>query len=243
MSDYKPGIYGSSIAPFYDKWYPAADEDSIQFLAQLASRGRALELGIGTGRLAIPLKTRGIDIHGIDVSSPMVERLHAKEGGNNIPVTIGDFSELTVDGRFDLVFIVFNSFFCLPTQELQLKCLRKVADHLIGGGRFVIEAFVPDMTRFVGGQSTRTTSINNDEVRIDVSLHDAAKQQIVSQHVILAENGIKMIPVTIRYVWPSELDMMARIAGLKLQNRWEDWKRTPFKATSSRHISLYILDA
>jgi hypothetical protein len=188
------------------------------------------------------LKTRGVNIEGIDVSTAMVEHLRGKPGGKDIPVRIGDFSELPVDGLYDLIFVVFNTFFSLPTQELQLQCLMNVAHHLNNKGRFAIEAFVPDMTRFADGQSIRTTSVKDDEVRIDVSMHDIANQQVISQHVVLTEKGIRMVPVTIRYVWPSELDMMARIAGLRLRNRWEDWKETPFRSKSGRHISLYGLD-
>jgi SAM-dependent methyltransferase len=242
MTDYHPALYGDLIAAVYDEWYPAPEEESIQFLSRLAQGGRTLELGIGTGRLAIPLKTIGVNIEGIDVSTTMVNRLHEKPGGKDIPVRIGDFSELGVDGHYDLIFVVFNTFFGLPTQEMQLQCLKNVARHLNEKGRFVIEAFVPDMTRFIEGQSIRTTSVKDAEVRIDVSMHDAAKQQVVSQHVMLTEKGIKMVPVTIRYVWPSELDMMARVAGLKLRNRWEDWKETPFSSRSGRHVSLYGLD-
>jgi len=241
MEKYNAETYGQRIADIYDDWYPSPEGPSIALLSELSHHGRALELGIGTGRIALPLKSHGIDISGIDASPAMVEKLRMKPEGKDIPVTIGDFSEVPVEGLFDLIFVVSNTFFALTTQKLQLKCLENVARHLTKNGSFLIEAFVPDLDRFDRGQTVRATDVRENEVRIEISKHDSLKQQVTSQHVVLTEKGVRFYPVTIRYAWPSELDMMARVAGLKLVNRWCDWVRTPFSANSGRHISVYEL--
>lgn len=241
MENYKAETYGKKIADIYDSWYSSVGESSIALLSDLARGGRVLELGIGTGRIAIPLKEKGIDIYGIDASPSMVEKLRAKPAGDDIPVTIGDFSDVSVEGKYDLIFIVFNTFFSLTTQESQLMCLQNVARHLTGEGLFLIEAFVPDLGRFDRGQSVRVTDVCENEVRIDISKHDPLLQRVTNQHVVLSEKGVRLFPVVLRYAWPSELDMMARVAGLKLVDRWEDWERKPFSSNSERHISVYGL--
>lgn len=241
MKNYEADTYGERIADIYDNWYSAPEEPSITLLSDLANRGRALELGIGTGRIALPLKKKGIDIHGIDASPSMIKKLRGKPDGKDIPVTLGDFSEVSVEGKYDLIFIVFNTFFSLPTQETQLECLQNVTQHLTDKGVFLIEAFVPDLGRFDRGQSVRATEVGENEVRIDVSKHDQLMQQVTSQHVLLSETGVRLYPVTIRYTWPSELDMMARVAGMKLVDRWGDWERGAFSSSSVRHISVYGL--
>lgn len=237
----KTETYGQRIADIYDDWYSSPEASSIALLSELSRHGRALELGIGTGRIALPLKRQGIDISGIDASPAMVEKLRMKPEGKDIPVTIGDFSKVPVEGLFDMIFVVFNTFFALTTQELQLECLQNVATHLSKNGSFLIEAFVPDLGRFDRGQTVRATDVRENEVRIEVSKHDPLTQQVTSQHVVLTEKGVQLYPVTVRYAWPSELDMMARVAGMKLVNRWCDWVRTPFSASSGRHVSVYGL--
>lgn len=241
MKNYKADTYGERIADIYDNWYSSPEDSSIALLSDLAHHGRVLELGIGTGRVALPLKERGIDISGIDASASMVKKLREKPDGKDIPVTIGDFSEVSVEGRYDLIFVVFNTFFSLLTQEAQLECLQNVSRHLTGKGNFLIEAFVPDLGRFDRGQSVRATEVGENEVRIDISKHDPLMQQITSQHVILTDSGARLYPVTLRYTWPSELDMMARVAGMKLVDRWGDWERGPFSTDSGKHISIYGL--
>ncbi|MCD4702399.1 MAG: class I SAM-dependent methyltransferase [Candidatus Aegiribacteria sp.] len=241
MKNYKADTYGERIADIYDEWYSSPEEASIALLSDLSHNGRALELGIGTGRIALPLKENGIDIHGIDASTSMVEKLRVKPAGKDIPVTIGDFSKVPVEGRFDLIFVVFNTFFSLTTQETQLECLRNVARHLTAKGTFLIEAFVPDLGRFDRGQSVRATEVGENRVKIDISQHNPLKQLITSQHLILTDNGIRLYPVTIRYTWPSELDMMARVAGMKLVDRWENWEQSPFSSGSGKHVSVYDL--
>lgn len=241
MENYGTDTYGERIADIYDNWYGPPEDSSITLLSDLAYHGRALELGIGTGRIALPLKKKGIDIHGIDASPSMVKKLRGKPDGKSIPVSFGDFSEVAVEGKYDLIFVVFNTFFSLITQEAQLECLQNVAKHLTSGGAFLIEAFIPDLGRFDRGQSVRATHVGENSVKIDVSNHNPLKQLVTSQHVILTDNGVRLCPVTIRYTWPSELDMMARVAGMKLADRWGDWERGVFSSTSGKHISIYKL--
>ena len=239
MEKYGAETYGERIAEVYDNWYPAADEDCIAFLASFGKLVRTLELGIGTGRVAIPLKERGVDIQGIDASPAMTNRLRRKGLGSAIPVTYGDFSTVSVEGTFGLIYVVFNTFFALTTQESQIRCMKEVAKHFDRDGRFVMEAFVPDTGRFVDGQTVRATKIEIDRVLMDVSIHDPVLQQVSSQHVVISRAGIELYPVLIRYAWPSELDAMADAAGMKLIERWENWKKSPFSSKSGGHISVY----
>ena len=239
MDDYTADTYGERIADVYDSWYAAFDEHCIDLLAELARGGSALELGIGTGRIALPLRQRGVDVHGVDASPAMVAKLRAKRGGDAIPVTMATFADFSLDERFALAYIAFNTFFAPVTQEEQIRCMETVARHLSPGGRFVIEAFVPDLARFVSNQTVRVVGLEPSEVRIDASLLDVTDQRITSQHIVLTERGTRLYPVTLRYVWPSEMDLMARIAGLRLEHRWADWERTPFARDSTKHISVY----
>lgn len=241
MSDYGPATYGDRIADVYDEWYgQLGDAPTVAAaLADLAHGGRALELGIGTGRIALPLAACGVAVHGIDASEAMVARLHAKEGGERLPVTIGNFAEVGVDGAFSLIFVLFNTFFALTSQEDQVRCFRNVAQHLEPDGVFVIEAFVPDMTRFMRGQTTQAGRVELDRVFLDVSRHDPVQQRVMSQHVVITQGGVQLYPVSIRYAWPAELDLMAQLAGLQLRERWADWQRAPFTAESTRHVSVY----
>jgi len=239
MDDYTADTYGERIADVYDSWYAAFDERCIDLLAELARGGSALELGIGTGRIALPLHQRGVDVHGVDASPAMVAKLRAKRGGDAIPVTMATFADFSLDERFALAYIAFNTFFAPVTQEEQIRCMETVARHLSPGGRFVIEAFVPDLARFVSNQTVRVVGLESSEVRIDASLLDVTDQRITSQHIVLTERGTRLYPVTLRYVWPSEMDLMARIAGLRLEHRWADWERTPFARDSTKHISVY----
>ncbi len=239
MDEYSKETYGQRIAGIYDQWYSEFDPAAIQSLAELAAGGPALELGIGTGRIAIPLNKVGVAVQGIDASEAMVARLHSKPGGESIKVTMGNFAEVAVDGKFSLIYVVFNTLFSLLTQEEQVMCFQNVAGHLLPEGVFVVEAFVPDMTRFSGGQAIRVTRISNTEVQADVSLHEPEKQVITSQHVLITESKTQLFPVTIRYIWPSEMDLMARLSGLKLNSRWSNWKKGEFTAESGKHISVY----
>jgi len=239
MNPYSPEDYGERVAGVYDEWYSDYEPQAIDTLADLAQGGKALELGIGTGRIALPLSAKGVDVHGIDAAESMISRLRSKAGGERISVTQGNFAEVPVDGKFALVYIVFNTFFMLPSQEEQVRCFRNIAEHLAPGGCFAIEVFVPDVTRFSGGQVNWATKVTDDEVLLDVGNHDALTQRVVNQKVVITEGNVRLYPSQIRYCWPSELDLMAQLAGLRLRERWSNWKREPLTSESTKHISIY----
>ena len=240
MKGYTASTYGDRIADVYDEIYRPFDvSERVDMLAQLAAGGRALELGIGTGTIALPLVRRGVEVHGIDSSSAMVEQLRAKQSGEAIPVTIGDFADVEVEGVFSLVFVVSNTFFMLDTQEEQIRCFENVASHLGESGVFLVNAFVPDVSRFDKGQRLSASLPDLASIRLDVSVHDAASQVVDFRHLRLTEEGIRMYPGRLRYVWPSELDLMARLGGLHLRERWSDWRLSPFTAESRSHVSVY----
>lgn len=240
MKDYDSSTYGDRIADIYDDWYAELDPaEAVETLAELAGGGRVLELAIGTGRVALPLAARGLEVHGVDASEAMVARLREKPGGDRIPVTIGDFADVGVDGSFSLVYVAFNTFFALLTQDDQVRCFHNVAAHLDDRGAFVIEAFVPDLTRFDRGQRVRVDAVEVDEVKLGMELHDAVNQISNSMHVVVREDGIRFQPIRVRYAWPSELDLMAQLAGLRLRERRGGWGREPFTASSPQHVSVY----
>lgn len=240
MNDWEASTYGDMIADKYDEWYSSFDvEAAADCLAELAGTGPVLELAIGTGRVALPLVRRGIEVHGIDASEAMVAKLREKPDGDGITVTIGDLRDVEVEGSFSLVFIVFNTIFCLLTQDEQIRCFKNVAKKLSAGGLFVVEAFVPDLSRFDRFQRLAVEGIDDGAVRIEASKHDPAKQQVESRHIVLTEAGAKFYPLRIRYAWPSELDLMARLAGMRLRDRWGSWRRDPFTSMSTTHISVY----
>jgi len=239
---YEEATYGERIAAVYDDFYAGCEVETIDLLCELASGGRMLELGIGTGRMALPLAERGLEVVGIDASQAMVEKLRAKPGGDQIRVVQGSFAAMPpqLDGeRFNVVFIVFNTFFALLTQEEQVQCFRSVAAHLTENGRFLIEAFVPDLARFEDGQAVRLTHLSQQAARLDVAQLDPVAQQISSQHVVLTKEGLQLYPVKLRYAWPSELDLMAELAGLRLQHRWGSWRKEAFTKDAGKHISVY----
>ena len=239
MSEYIASTYGDHLADVYDEWFDTVDEAAIDRLAELAGGGRVLELGIGTGRVALPLVARGIEVHGIDASEAMVSKLRRRPGAESINVTMGNFADVQVAGEFRLIFVVFNTFFGLVTQEEQVRCFQNVAARLGPGGTFVIEVFVPDMSRFQGGQELRTREVTTERVSLQASLHDSLSQRVKSQYIVFRNNQVNSYPVEIRYCWPSELDLMARLAGLRLRDRWGNWARGEFNATSEKHISVY----
>jgi SAM-dependent methyltransferase len=232
--------FGKDVAQL-DRDFQRGDEiAAIAFLEQLAGPGPALELGIGTGRIALPLAARGIRVDGIDLSSAMVDQLRAKPGGDQLSVTIGDFADVPVPGTYRLIFVVFNTLFNLLTQEDQVRCFENVAAHLTGDGSFVVEALVPAfLYRLRNNQYVDAEAIDVDEVRLDALRHDAATQMIEESHVSLSRAGVRLNPVVQRYAWPSELDLMARVAGLRLKGRWGGWDREPYNSSSSVHVSVY----
>jgi SAM-dependent methyltransferase len=239
MNFYADETYGERVAGVYDEWFPDYDPLAIDALAELSQKGRALELGIGTGRIALPLSERNVEVHGIDAASSMISRLRSKPGSERIAVTQGSFADIEVDGEFALVYVVFNTFFALGSQEDQVRCFRNVAAHLSPGGCFVIEAFVPDMNRFHHAQANWATRVTEDLVELDVGRHDQATQRVTSQKVVITDGKVRLYPVQIRYAWPSELDLMAQLAGLRLRERWSSWKRDSFTSESGKHISIY----
>jgi SAM-dependent methyltransferase len=243
MEGYGPATYGDAIAEVYDEWYetrldPAA---AVHLLAELAGSGKALELGIGTGRVALPLAGRGVAVSGIDASEEMVARLREKPGGAEIPVTIGNFADVPVDGAFSLIYVPFTTLFALDSQAEQIRCLRNVAGHLLPGGHFVMDAFVPDLSRFQNEQSITAQHVTVKSVMLDVSRHDRVKQRIESSHVVIGRDGVRLYPVLVRYAWPAELDAMALAAGMELQARYADYDRSAFNSASIRHVSVYRL--
>jgi SAM-dependent methyltransferase len=218
---------------------PLDTEAAVAFLAELAGSGPVLELAIGTGRIALPLAERGIDVRGIDASEEMVARLRSKPGGASIPITFGDFADVAVVGLHTLVYVVFNTLFALQTQDEQIRCFENVAAHLADEGVFVVEAFVPDLTRFDRHQRVEANRVGLEDVWLDVARHHPAEQRVESQHVRLSEQGIRFYPVQIRYAYPSELDLMARVAGLRLRERFGGWKREPYPGPTGTCVSVY----
>jgi SAM-dependent methyltransferase len=248
MSEYGSETYGDMLAEHYDDWVAAAVPDreteaAVALLAELAGGGAALEFGIGTGRVALPLAARGVPVTGIEASRKMVEQLRAKPDGKRLPVVIGDFVDVRVPGTFTLVYIVLSTLFNLTTQEEQIRCLANAAARVGPGGRLVVEANVPDPTRFDRGQRVQATDLDNGQVRLDLSRHDPTRQTISVRHVVIGGEGITLYPVKIRYVWPSELDLMCRLAGLRLLSRAGDWSGAPFTSASPRHVSVSGADA
>jgi SAM-dependent methyltransferase len=234
--------FGERVAARYDELHadmfdPSVVAPAVDFLARLAGQGAALELGIGTGRIALPLAKRGIPVHGIDLSAAMVDKLRAKPAAEEIDVTIGDFATTTVDQIFSLAFLVFNTINNLTTQESQVACFRNVANHLEPGGHFVIEVGIPALRELPHGETFRLFQVSETYLGIDE--YDVATQRLVSHHY-LADNGrFEKRSILFRYVWPSELDLMARLAGMELRERWSSWQRQPFTSESTKHISVW----
>jgi SAM-dependent methyltransferase len=243
MEGYSPETFGKLNAEFYDISYgnppEAATLEAVEVLAELASGGTVLELAIGTGRVALPLAARGLSVHGIDASPEMIAKLRQKPGGEAIPVSIGDFADVAIEGAFDLVFLVFNTLFNLTSQGEQVRCFQNVARHLTSQGAFVVEAFVPDVARFIDGQHVRPVHITTDSVVLEASMHDPVTQTVVYQYITTTRDGTRLFPLPMRYAWPSEIDLMAQLAGLELYERWGGWDRSRFTASSSKHVSVY----
>ncbi|HEV3398880.1 MAG TPA: class I SAM-dependent methyltransferase, partial [Actinomycetes bacterium] len=234
--------FGEPVAARYDEssadmFEPAVVDPVVDFLAGLAGDGAALELGIGTGRIALPLSRRGVRVHGIDLSEAMVARLRAKPGAEPIGVTIGDFATTTVDGRFSVAYLVFNTIQNLTSQDEQVACFQNVAAHLEPGGCFVIETGVPNLRRLPPGETVRAFAVTPAYLGFDE--FDVANQGLISHHHWLEDGRWEALSVPFRYVWPAELDLMARIAGMTLRERWSDWNRTPFTSESTMHVSVW----
>jgi SAM-dependent methyltransferase len=236
------GYFDERVAARYDEseselFTPAAVDPVVDRLAELAGGGRALELGIGTGRIALPLARRGVAVHGIDLSRAMVSKLRAKPGGAEIPVVIGDFATTTLDGAFSLAYLVFNTISNLTTQAAQVACFRNVAAHLDPGGCFVIEVDIPGLRQLPPGETIRAFHVS--ETRWGIDEYDVATQGLKSHHFSIVDGQLERVAVPFRYTWPSELDLMAELAGMSLRERWSGWNREPFTSDSRKHISLW----
>jgi SAM-dependent methyltransferase len=241
MRGYTPVMSFDAEAARACRDFRRGDEVSaVAFLAQQAGAGPALELAIGTGRIALPLAARGIRVDGIDLSPAMLDQLRAQPGGDQLSATLGDFADVPVTGAYRLIYVVWNTFFNLLSQQDQVRCFENVAAHLTDDGSFVIEAYVPTFLHQLRHQQyVDAEAIEVDQVRLDLLRHDAATQTIEESHVTLSAAGIRLNPVVQRYAWPSELDLMAQIAGLRLKERWSGWERAPFTSSSSLHVSVY----
>jgi SAM-dependent methyltransferase len=234
--------FGARVAERYDEtsadmFDPAKVDPVVEFLAELASDGSALELGIGTGRIALPLAQRGIRVHGIDLSDAMVAQLRAKPGADQIDVTIGDFATTTVEGRFSVAYLVFNTIMNLTSQEEQVACFQNVAAHLQPGGCFVIEVGIPDLQRLPPGETVRAFTVTS--ARLGFDEYDLAAQGLISHHYWIEDGNLEVFSAPFRYVWPAELDLMARLAGMSLRERWSGWNREPFTSDSRQHVSVW----
>ncbi|HEY4606434.1 MAG TPA: class I SAM-dependent methyltransferase [Acidimicrobiia bacterium] len=242
MRDYEVGTYGERWAPYYDQIFSDVDSEVVFLRALAGSPGRALELAIGSGRIAIPLARSGVAVTGIDISDDMISLLKAKPDADAITVLRGDFADVDVDAGFPLVYLAFNTLFALPDQERQIDCFQNVARALEPGGRFVLDAFVPDLRRYDHlGTRMGVSSISSTETHAyELSIHSALDQTVVSHHVRRLEDGSTVVlPVKVRYAWPAEMDLMARIAGLELEGRWGWYDRRRFTEQSGQHVSVY----
>jgi len=243
MND-EDGYFGEDVAATYDDGFeghfdPVVIGVTADTLAGLAGpAGRALEFAVGTGRVALPLAARGVKVHGIDMSRAMVARMRAKPGGDAIPVTIGDFATTRVEGTFSLVYLVFNTIMNVTTQDAQVACFRNAATHLAPGGCFVVEVGVPELRKLPPGQNAVPFGVSPTRWAFD--LYDTATQAMSSNYVTVTPDGrgrYRSIPF--RYVWPSELDLMAQLAGMRLRDRWEGWAGEPFTSESGGHVSVW----
>jgi SAM-dependent methyltransferase len=236
------GYFDEAVAARYDEssaemFEPALVDPVVDLLVELAGSGGALELGIGTGRIAIPLAQRGVQVHGIELSKAMVARLRAKPGGEAIGVTIGDFAATTVDGSFSVAYLVFNTISNLTTQGAQVACFRNVAAHLEPRGCFVIEVGIPELQRLPPDESFRVFHVSETHWGIDE--YDVATQGLISHHFEIVDGRLERLSIPFRYTWPAELDLMAQLAGMRLRERWGGWQREPYTSDSRKHVSIW----
>ena len=235
--------FDERIARRYETYWaglfePAVVDPAVNFLAELAGTGAALELGIGTGRIAVPLSQRGVRVHGIELSPAMVAQLRAQPGTDDIDVTIGDFAATHVDARFTLAYLVRNTIMNLTTQDEQIECFRNVGAQLEPGGCFVIEVAVPELRRLPPGETVRAFTVTPSHLGFDEYV-DLAAQISISHHYWVVDGQLETFSAPFRYVWPSELDLMGRLAGMTLRERWSNWNREPFTSDSPSHVSVW----
>jgi SAM-dependent methyltransferase len=236
------GFFGERVASVYDErsadmFDPAVVGPAVDVLAELAGDGGALEFAIGTGRMALPLAERGVRVAGIDNSEAMLARLREKPGAGQIEAVVGDMAATRVDGEFSLVYLVFNTIFNLVTQDAQVACFENAAAHLRSGGRFVIEARVPELQRLPLGQTVLPWRA--EPGGLSAYVYDVVTQRLSGQHYHFIDGSVEATPTEMRYAWPAELDLMARLAGMRLEDRWAGWGREPFTALSPSHVSVY----
>jgi SAM-dependent methyltransferase len=237
------GYFGERVAAVYDEhsasmFDPAVVEPAVDRLVELAGDGRALEFAVGTGRIALPLAERGVPVAGIDSSEAMLDRLRAKPGAELVEASVGDMAATRVKGEFSLVYLVFNTIFNLRTQDLQVACFENAAAHLRDGGRFVIEARVPELQRLPLGQTVLPWRA--DPGAMSYYVYDVVTQRLSGQHYYFEDGAVRPSPIEMRYVWPAELDLMARLARMRLEDRWGGWNGEPFTGLSPAHVSVYV---
>lgn len=240
MKGYQPTTFGELHAEEYDELHdPGTTAASVELIADLAGDGKLFELAIGTGRVALPLVARGLDVHGLEVSEAMVAKLRQKPSGEAVPVMIGDMASFETDERYDFAFLVFNTLFNLTSQNAQIGCFQSVARCLNKGGQFLVETFVPDVARYENHQNVSVKKLDAETLWLDTVTHDPVNQVLNHQRIRYEQGASKLVPLPMRYAWPSEIDLMARLAGMKLIERWGGWHREPFTADSKMHVSLY----
>jgi hypothetical protein len=243
MNTLPENYFDERIAARYEIYWPethdpAVIEPTVNFLVDQAGGGAALELAVGTGRIAIPLRRRGVPVHGIELSPPMVERLRAKPGADEIGVTIGDMVTTRVEGVFSLAYLLRNTIMNLITQEQQVACFANAAAHLPPGGRFVVEVMVPELRRLPPGETLRAFTVTPTHLGFD-EYTDFVAQRSDSHHYWVIDGRLETFSAPFRYVWPSELDLMAQLAGMTLRERWNGWDRAPFTSESTSHVSVW----
>lgn len=241
MDGFGPATFGELNAEDYDSLHdPGTTGATVDLIAALAGDGaRLLELAIGTGRIALPLAERGFAVSGIEGSQHMVDVLRQKPFGRDIPVVVGDMADVEIEGRFDFAFLVFNTLFNLTSQEDQIRCFANTAQKLDPGGRFLIEAYVPRFDGFVDNQRVRTMRLDKESVWLEALKHDPVAQTFEMQRIRVTSEGMKLVPLPMRYAYPPEIDLMARLGGFELTERWGGWDRSPFGADSKMHVSVY----
>lgn len=231
--------FGEAVAGSYDDTPRGDEAETVACLRELAAEGPALELAVGTGRIALPLAATGLAVDGIEQSEAMIARLRSKPGGEAVTVTRGDMAEVRLGRRYRLVYLVFNTIYNLLTQDDQVRCFENAARHLEDDGVFLVEAATAGPSYRLERQYVDAETVEADQVVLDVGRYDPVTQLLDECHVRLGPDGVRLSPIVTRFAWPSELDLMARIAGLRLEARWGGWRREPFTADSRRHVSVY----
>jgi hypothetical protein len=241
LENFGPATFGALNASDYDETQdPGTTQQTVDFIHDvMGGKGYALELAIGTGRVAIPLAARGITVSGIEASPDMLAKMWEKPDSNAIHAVVGDMADVNIDGEFDHAFLIFNTLFNLLSQEAQVRCFQNVALKLPVGGTFIVEAFVPNLDDFVKHQRVSTKRLDMSHVWLEAATHDPVRQMFEFQRIRITEEGMKMVPLPMRYAYPPELDLMAQLAGMRLRDRYGSWTKTPFDKDSGMHVSVY----